>query len=57
MMTCMENVYDKMKSLTVPETAKTKKFNEFKVDFDPAGGFYTVFNELMFYGSNESDSA
>jgi hypothetical protein len=53
----MEIVCDKMKSLTVPETAKTKKFNEFKVDFDPAGGFYIVFNELMFYGSNESDSA
>jgi hypothetical protein len=46
-----------IKSLIIPDNAKTKKYKEFKVDFDPAGTKYIVFNELLFYGSNESDSA
>jgi hypothetical protein len=46
-----------IKSLIIPDNAKTKKYKEFKVDFDPAGTNYIVFNELLFYGSNESDSA
>jgi hypothetical protein len=38
-------------------TTNTGKFNEFKVIMDPVGGRYMVFNELLFYGTDESESA
>ena len=33
------------------------KFNEFKVSFDPAGENWLKFNEILFYGTDESVSA
>ena len=35
----------------------SSKFNEFKVSFDPAGENWLKFNEILFYGTDESMSA
>jgi len=35
----------------------SSKFNEFKVSFDPVGSESMKFNEILFYGTDDSVSA
>jgi hypothetical protein len=51
-----ELTFEKGVTKSLIANPSSSKFNEFKVSFDPAGEDWLKFNEILFYGTDESAS-